>query len=107
MNNQIIFNAFLSILVNNLNENGKCGDADVCCEIAHYINMLPKSVYWLDTLYDFIDEHGENVDEIYMGRDEDGEKIYNVFNKETNWHDRVRKELVKLNYYKDFSLVPA
>lgn len=100
MNTQIIFNAFLSILVNNLNENGKCNDVDVCCEIAHYINMIPKTVYWLDSLYDFIHEHGEVVDETFIGRDEDGEKIYHVFNKETNWSDRVRKELVKLGYYK-------
>lgn len=84
-----------------MNQNGKCNDADVCIEIAHYVNMLPKSVYWLDSLYDFIYEHGESVDETFMGRDEEGEKIYHTFNPETNWNERIRKELVKLGYYKE------
>jgi hypothetical protein len=50
-------------------------------------------------LYDFIAEYGEDIDETYMGRDADGEKIYHVFNPDTNWHERIRKELVANGYY--------
>lgn len=103
MSNQDTFNAFLSIMVNNINHNGKCNDSDLCIEIAHYINMLPKTVYWLTSLYDFIYEYGENVIEIYLGRDEEGEKMYYVENPKTNWNERIREELVKLGYYKRVS----
>ena len=106
--NEYLFKSFLSILIDNMNESGKCHDEDVCCEIAHVINMHPKNVYWGPVLWDFIHEHGEDVEEIYMGRDEDGEKIFYVRNPETNWQERIRKELVKIGYYKPMpSLVQA
>ncbi len=107
MSNNVLFAAFVSIMVENINANGKCNDAQVCANIASHINMIPTNIYWADTLYEFISEYGEDVDETYMGRDEEGEKIYHTYNPETNWHDRVRKELVKLGYYKNVNLIPA
>lgn len=91
---------FMSILINHINAHGSWDDAEVCTEIAHFINMLPKTVYWASVLGDFIEEHGESVDESYLGRDEYGEKQYYIHNPETNWNERIRKELVALGYYR-------
>lgn len=96
--------AFMSILLNNFNQDGTIVDADICIEIAHYINMLSiptygQNGYWVE-LNDFIDEHGESSEYVYMGRDEDGEKVYYCPNAKTNWNERIRVELVKLGYYK-------
>lgn len=100
MNNDIsLFDSFLSIMTNRINLDGKCDDGEVCKDIAAFINMLPNSCYYLDSLYDFIAEYGEDADEDYMGRDEHGEKVYHMYNRETNWHDRIRKELVAIGYY--------
>ena len=98
--NDTIYAAFVSIMTECINRDGKCDDAEVCATIAAHINMLPFTVHYSDTLYDFINEYGEDVDQIYMGRDEDGEKKYHTFNPETNWHERIRKELAKIGYYK-------
>ena len=95
-----IFHHFLSLLIDNINQNGTCNDAEVCASIADYINMLPANTCYAHTLYEFIAEHGEDTDESYVGRDEEGEKQYIVHNKETNWHERIRKELVAIGYYK-------
>jgi hypothetical protein len=94
--------AFMSILLNNFNQDGKIIDNDICIEIAHYVNMIkrPASFQLWHELYEFIYDHGESVDETYMGRDDDGEKIYHCFNPKTNWLARITEELVKLGYYK-------
>jgi hypothetical protein len=107
-NNTPFFSKCLSILINNINKNGTCNDAEVCKEIAEYINSNEVG-YYGDALFEFIYEHGEDEDDTYMGRDENGEKVYHSFNPETNWHERIRKELVALGYYKgrDIYLVPA
>jgi hypothetical protein len=91
--------AFLSIMLDNINEAGRCIDEDVCKDIAGYITMLPYETHYSDVLYDFIAEYGEDVEEDYCGRDEDGEKVYFTFNKETNWHERIRRELVAMGYF--------
>jgi hypothetical protein len=90
--------ALMSILIENVNA-GPIDDAEVCKDIAAYINMLPFGVYYHDSLYDFIREHGEDVEETYIGRDADGEKVYHTFNPESNWHTRIRKELVAMGHY--------
>jgi hypothetical protein len=98
--NTAIYDAFLSIMIERINLDGKCDDAEICATIAAYINMLPFTTYYGDTLYEFISYHGEDMEDTYLGRDEDGEKRFLVHNPETNWHERIRKELVKLGYYK-------
>lgn len=99
MSNQANFAPFLSILIANINKNGTCNDAEVCKEIAQYINSNP--IYFGSTLYDFIYEHGEDAVETYGGRDEDGEKVYHTYNPDTNWHERIRKELVTLGFFEN------
>ena len=98
-----LFASFLTIMVDNINEAGKCIDEDVCKDIAAFIVMLPYETHYSDALYEFIAEHGENLDEAYVGRDADGEKVYHIFNKETNWHDRIRRELATVGYYKRYN----
>jgi hypothetical protein len=95
-----LYNAFISILTERINQDGKCDDAEVCKDIAAYLNMLPFTTNIGDTLWNFIDEHGEDVDYTYLGRDADGEKQYLTHNPDTNWHERIRKELAKIGYYK-------
>lgn len=98
-----LFDAFLSIMTECVNNNdGKCDDAEVCATIAAYINMLPYGVYYSQALWDFIHEYGEDEDYTYLGRDAEGEKQYIVHNPDTHWHERIRKELVKLDYYKRY-----
>lgn len=98
--NDTLYAAFLSIMVERINTDGKCDDAEICKDIAAYLNMLPFTVYVGDTLWEFIYEHGEDTDDTYLGRDEHGEKQYHIENPDTNWHERIRKELAKMGYYK-------
>lgn len=104
------YEAFMSILLNNFNAEGKVVDQDVCVEIAHFINMQPMTVphypMW-NALWEFISEHGEDEDMSYIGRDEHGEKQYHTFNPETHWHGRIRRALVELEYYKKWQEVAA
>lgn len=96
-----IYNALISIMTECVNRDGKCDDAEVCATIAAYLNMLPFTCYYGDTLYEFIAEYGEDMDDTYLGRDpETGEKRYVIHNPDTNWHERIRKELAKIGYYK-------
>jgi hypothetical protein len=97
-----ISDALMSILIEHINA-GKLDDEEVCKDIAAYINMLPMSVYFWDSLYDFIRDFGEDVDETYMGRDADGEKVYHVYNSESNWQMRINKELGRLGYFKRYA----
>lgn len=95
---------FLPILVAhiNTNGNGKINDELICREIAIYINSHPFSESFNlihEVLFDFIYEYGEDEDCQYLGRDEHGEKQYHSHNPDTNWHERIRKELVALGYY--------
>jgi hypothetical protein len=103
MNNTDLFNDFLAILTDNINQAGKCIDEDVCRDIAGYITMLPYETHYSDALYDFIAEFGEDEDYTYLGRDEEGEKRYLVHNPDTHWHERIRKELVAIGYYKRYN----
>lgn len=97
--NNTLYAALLSIMTECINRDGKCDDAEVCSLIAAYLNMIPFTVYYSDTLWEFINDFGEDVEDTYLGRDEYGEKQYLVHNPETNWHERIRKELVKIGYY--------
>lgn len=101
--NDDLFGNFLSIMLDNINEAGKCIDEDICKDIAAFIAMLPYETPWSMALYDFIAEHGEDVDDMYIGRDADGEKQYHVFNKDTNWHERIRRELCLTGYFKRYN----
>lgn len=107
LNNHPIFVALLSILINHINKHGKCVDEIVCKEIAHYLhNDAPRE--YGQQLWDFIYEFGEDSYDDYMGRDEYGEKQYYTHNPDTNWHERIRKELVALGHYKGtMKLVPV
>lgn len=96
--------ALLSILTEHVNAYGKVDDAEICKTIAAYINMLPEGCYYGSSLFDFIYEYGEDEDMTFIGRDADGEKQYHSFNPDTNWHERIRKELVALGYYKRFDM---
>jgi hypothetical protein len=98
----MIFAALISILTAHINKHGKCVDEVICREIAAYLNTLPFGTHYGDALYDFIDQYGEDMEDTYLGRDEDGEKQYLVHNPETNWHERIRKELIALGYYKRY-----
>lgn len=101
-------NNYISLMTLHINENGKIIDELFCREIADWINgeafahnddrTVIYEVHHI--LYDFIREYGEDVDETYMGRDSEGEKIYHIFNPNTNWHERIRKELVANGYYR-------
>ena len=102
MSNEVITASLMSILTEHVNARGKVDDAALCRSIADYINGIPFTIYYADSLYDFIREFGEDYDETYLGRDADGEKQYIVFNKDTNWHTRIRKELIALGYYKAY-----
>jgi hypothetical protein len=98
--NDTLYAAFISIMTECVNNNdGKCDDAEVCATIAAYLNMLPFTTYYGNTLWEFINDYGEDSDDRYLGRDEDGEKRYLTTNPDTNWHERIRKELVKLGHY--------
>jgi hypothetical protein len=95
-------NPFLTIMTNHINENGKVVDAIICRQIAEYINSRPFSespMLMGDNLWHFIDQYGEDEDCNYIGRDEHGEKQYVTYNPDTNWHERIRKELVALGFY--------
>jgi hypothetical protein len=96
----ILFAKLLSILLNHINEHGKCVDEIVCKELAYYIHSSGIKGYG-STLWEFIYEHGEDEDMDYMGRDEHGEKQYHTYNPKTHWHERIRKELVLLGHYKN------
>ena len=100
--NDVIYASLTSILTEHVNAHGKVVDAIICRSIADYINGIPFTIYYADSLYDFIREFGEDYDETYLGRDADGEKQYIVYNKDTNWHTRIRKELIALGYYKAY-----
>lgn len=103
MNYDNAYAGFMSIYLNNFNKDQKIDEQSVCVEIAHFMNMLhvpTKHTEAWRALWDFIREFGEEIDETYLGRDAEGEKVYHTRNKETNWHERIRKELVKLGYYK-------
>ena len=102
MSNEVIAASLISIMTEHINAHGKVDDAIICRSIADYINTIPFTVYYADTLYDFIAEYGEDVDDTYVGRDADGEKQYITHNPNTNWHARIRKELVALGYYKAY-----
>lgn len=102
MSNQVILASLTSILTEHVNAHGKVDDALICRSIADYLNSIPFTIYYHDALYDFIREFGEDVDENYLGRDADGEKQYVVYNKETNWHSRIRKELIALGYFEAY-----
>ena len=95
------YNDMVSILVNRVN-GGKLDDVEVCNDIAAWIGMIgfgaPQIGLW-SAIGEFINEHGEDVDETYMGRDADGEKQYHTFNPDTNWHTRIRRALVAGGYY--------
>jgi len=102
---------YVSIMTAHINTNGKVYDGMLCKEIAQWINnvvLIEKTyinkVYNIfHELYDFVREYGEDVDETYCGRDAEGEKQYIVYNRETNWHARIRKELVVLGFYKELN----
>ncbi len=94
-----IYAGLVSILLNRINLDGKCDDAEVCKDIAAYINMLPMGCAYGSTLWEFINDYGEDEDSRYLGRDAEGEKQYHISNPDTNWHERIRKELVAIHYY--------
>lgn len=99
-------NPYITILANHINTNGKVNDALICREIAQFINSRPYSespMLMNDLLWNFIHEYGEDEDCNYIGRDEYGEKQYITHNPDTNWHERIRKELVVLGYYLRFN----
>ena len=107
MNKTEAFAMFLSLMTLHMNENPKLNEALLCREIADWINGYSFSrndkeplYYIFDALYDFIYEYGEDEDCQYLGRDEHGEKQYHTHNPETNWHERIRKELRELGLYK-------
>jgi hypothetical protein len=97
----------LSILVLHRNTNGKVIDEVICREIAVYIDSLPMPCYYGEALWEFIYEYGEDEDDQYLGRDENGEKQYHSLNPETNWHARVRKELKALGHYAKWEALKA
>ncbi len=99
MLNNNIFAAFLSIMIEHINVNGKVDDALLCKELATYIHNTPDLGYYGETLWEFIYEYGEDEHTDYMGRDEYGEKQYYSHNPDTNWHARIRKELVAMGHY--------
>ena len=94
-----MMNAYISLMTAHVNANGKVDDALFCKEIAAGINA--GTLKGGEPLWEFIYEFGEDMDDTYMGRDQYGEKHYHTFNPGTNWHERIRKELVSLGYYKD------
>jgi hypothetical protein len=100
--NEVIYASLTSIMTESVNHFGKFDDDKICKSIADYINTIPFTIYYHDTLYEFISEYGEDIDDSYLGRDENGEKQYITYNQETNWHTRIRKELVALGYYKAY-----
>lgn len=99
MNNHPMFLDLLTILVNHINEHGKCVDEIVCKEIAVYCHTKAPRGYG-QVLWDFIYEHGEDENCDYLGRDQYGEKQYHTWNPDTNWHNRIRKELAAMGHYK-------
>lgn len=114
MNKAEFYSTFISLMTLHMNENPKLDDALLCREIAEWINGYSfsrqdkGSLYVLfDALYDFVYEHGEDEDMTFMGRDEEGEKIYHTFNPETHWHGRIRRELRELGMYKRWDAANA
>lgn len=99
MMNNTTYAAFLAIMIDHINVNGKVVDALLCKEMASYIHNTPDLGYYGETLWEFIYEYGEDEDMTMMGRDEYGEKQYHTFNPDTNWHTRIRKELVALGHF--------
>lgn len=98
-------NPYVSILTAHINTHGRVIDAIICKEIAAFINTQSAAynpAFGNDALFEFIMEHGEDEDCQYIGRDEYGEKQYITHNPDTNWHERIRKELVALDYYLRF-----
>jgi hypothetical protein len=102
-----ISNDLLSILVAHRNANGKIIDEVICREIAAYLNGLAFPNYYGEALWEFIYEYGEEEDDRYMGRDENGEKQYISYNRETNWHARIDKELAALGFYARYDVWAA
>lgn len=105
MINDTTYLAFLSIMIDHINVNGKVDDAMLCKELASYIHNTPDLGYYGETLWEFIYEYGEDCDETYMGRDAEGEKQYHTFNPKTNWHERIRLALVAMGHYKPMATV--
>lgn len=99
MSNQDIQPALMSILTEHVNAYGKVEPAELCKDIAAYINMLPFGIYFWDSLSDFIHAYGEEADDCYLGRDEYGEKQYILHNPNTEWHGRITRELRAIGYY--------
>ncbi len=102
MSNEVITASLISIMTEHVNVRGKVDDAALCRSIADYINGIPFTIYYMDAVYDFIREYGEDVDECYIGRDEDGEKQYITYNPDPNWLARIREELLALGYYEAY-----
>lgn len=99
MEHPILYRALLSILVNHINQHGKCDDAVVCKEMAHYIHHHAERGYGC-TLYEFIYDFGEPEECDYLGRNPvHGEKEYHTWNPDTNWNARISKELKALGHY--------
>ena len=96
--NEQMYAKFISIMVASINMHGKVDAAWVCDKIAQHIDSLGRVAYEV-TLTEFVEEYGESLDSIYMGRDADGEKQYEDVNLETCWTERVRKKLAELDYY--------
>ena len=102
--NPELFASFLSLMIAHVNATGAVDDGLFCKELAKHVHDNKGEVGYYGTLSEFIREFGEEYDEAYMGRDEDGEKQYHCFNPKTNWHDRIRMELVALGYYQESNL---
>jgi len=100
---EFIYTALISILTNRINLDSQCDDAEVCKDIAAYIATLPYDCPYGQTLWEFINDHGEDTETIYLGRDAEGEKQYHILNPQTNWHERIRKNLAQTGYYKRYS----
>lgn len=90
-----------SILVDAFNKSQD--DAEKCRRLAEYMfgqlkrlkdsGLLTEAFHLWRALEEIIYSYGEPIDDIYTGRDEDGEKTFHCFNPETNWDTRVRKIL--------------
>lgn len=110
MSNTTIYDSLVSIMIEHINQYGKVDDAELCKTIAAWIGMLPfdaktQMELWHGAvgLYEFISGHGEDIEETYMGCDENGEKVYHTFNPETNWVTRIRKELIANKFYERYA----
>lgn len=100
MLNNTTFAAFLSIMIEHINVNGKVVDALLCKELATYIHNTPGLGYYGETLWEFVYEYGEDEDLEYMGRDPVyHEKQYESRNPDTNWHTRINNELRAMGHF--------